>query len=57
MNHEDCVALVTNDIRRAIIQAGLDPQGATDFELGISKAIDIMAKAIQDGKIAGYGGN
>ena len=51
---DDCIALVTNDIRKLFIQRGIDPMGATEFELGITTAIDIIATAIQDGDIAAY---
>jgi hypothetical protein len=48
-SHSDSIALVTNDIRMLFIEAGHDP-----FEPGISEAIDIMARAIQDGKVGAY---
>ena len=52
---DDCIALVTNDIRKVFIQRGIDPMVSTEFELGITTAIDIIATAIQDGDIAAYG--
>ena len=55
MTHEDHIALVTNDMNKLFIERGIDPMGATEFELGITTAIDIIATAIQDGDIAAYG--
>ena len=55
MSNTDLIALVTNDIRKLFIEGGIDPMGATPFEQGIYRAIDIIATAIQDGDIAAYG--
>ena len=52
--YSDCIALVTNDIRKLFIQAGIDPLGTTYFELGVKEAIGIMAQAIQSGEIGKY---
>ena len=50
----DLIALVTNDIRKLFIEDGIDPMGATEFEQGVYRAIDIIARAMQDGDIAAY---
>ena len=55
MTHEDHIALVTNDMNKLFIQRGIDPMGATEFEQGVYRAIDIIGTAIQDGDIAAYG--
>ena len=52
--YADDIALVTNDIRKVFIEKGIDPMGATEFEQGIYRAIDIIARAVQDGDIAAY---
>ena len=49
MGHEDDIALVTNDIRKALIKRDIDP-----FEPGVDRAIAIIARAIQAGDIAAY---
>ena len=54
VSNTDGIALVTNDIRKLFIQRGIDPMGATEFEQGIYRAIDIIARAVQDGDIAAY---
>jgi len=48
-HYSDAVALVTNDIRRLLINAGLDPH-----EDPIYRVTDIIAKAIQGGAISKY---
>jgi len=52
---DDCIALVTNDMNKLFIERGIDPMGATEFEQGVYRAIDIIARAVQDGDIAAYG--
>ena len=54
MSNTDGISLVTNDIRKLFIVGGIDPLGATEFEQGVYRAIDIIARAIQDGDIAAY---
>ena len=54
MSNTDGIALVTNDIRKLFIEGGIDPLGATEFELGITMAIDVIAGAVQDGEITAY---
>ena len=54
MSNTDGISLVTNDIRKLFIERGIDPMGATEFEQGVYMAIDIIARAIQDGDIAAY---
>jgi hypothetical protein len=53
----DAIALITEDMRRAVIKVGLDPMGATATELGIAKAITILAAAIHAGTVADYRGS
>jgi len=50
----DAIALIANDMRQAIMQAGLDPMGATPVELGIAQAIAILAEAVHAGTVAAY---
>jgi hypothetical protein len=48
--YSDAIDLVTNDIRRLITAAGLD-----SHEPLVARVVDIVARGVQDGKLAGYG--
>ena len=52
----DAIALVTGEMRQAVMKAGLDPMGATATELGIAKAIAILAEAVHAGTVTDYRG-
>ena len=50
----DVIALITEEMRRVIMKAGFDPMGATVTELGIAKAITILAEAVHAGTVTDY---
>tara|TARA_R100000306_G_scaffold56316_2_gene54070 strand:+ start:254 stop:475 length:222 start_codon:yes stop_codon:yes gene_type:complete len=50
-------ASVIDDLDKVIVANRFDPLGDTDFERGVSRAMQIIASAIMSGEIPSCGGN